>query len=392
MSLDRELQTMLTERAELADAPAPDLRALRVGGRVIRRRDRRTTLVAAVAAVVTVVAVVAGGVAAWHAQTVGGSEGVTNDPDRTEPGSAPYVSPPLYFLDLITGALTPAKGFSTNADYAFSPDRSRVACTGQCFGKTGPLVVADVDGSDPVRLHVPSAEDRTQNTFVAEPAGLTWSPDGTKLLYTVGRTPYPNLPDLILHDVARDEATVLVDFGPRDWADTGLGGFDFSPDGSTVLYSRPRMPAPCIDLNQEFPCAERTDFDLWTVPSGGGEPTMVLRNAGLPRYLADGQEIAFVEVGTNHVNGGSISVVADGFRRKLTSTPTDLWAIKMSPDRSRFLYLTARTGIYVVDAATGGTSRVYGNSAAWVGNDRLLVGCTPGAPAPAEEPTVDGCS
>jgi Tol biopolymer transport system component len=263
---------------------------------------------------------------------------------------------------------------------------------GHCFGKTGPLYVADVDGSDLVELRVPSGVDNSGKPFDAEPVGVKWSPDGTTLLYTLtAGLPFSNMQDLFLHDVASDETGTLVDFGLQDTSFYGLGGFDFSPDGGTVIYSRPRQPAPCGEPNPEFPCTEPTNFDLWSVPITGGDPTLVLRDAGVPGYLADGQEIAFVEVGMYAEDGGSISIVANGDRRSLASTLPDLWAMEMSPDRSQILYRSGE-GIAVVDVATGDTSRVYGNYATWFGDDRLLVGCVPNAPAPDEEPTVDTCS
>jgi hypothetical protein len=390
MSLDRELRAVLAERAERCEVPVPDFHALRAGGMARRRRHRRRSVVAAAAAAV-VVAV--GGLAAWQAQTDPRSDGIANNEDRTETYPGPYVSPPLYWLDLDTGERTPADAFSTDAEYSFSPDGTRVACSGHCFGNTGPLYVADADGSDPVELQVPSGVDNSGKPWDAEPVGVKWSPDGTTLLYTLttGGPGGSNIQDLVLHDIASDETGPLVDFGLQDTSFYGLGGFDFSPDGGSVLYSRPRQPAPCGEPDPVAPCSERTDFDLWSVPISGGDPTLVLRDAGVPGYLADGHRIAFVEVGTHAWNGGSLSIAANGVRRTLFEPLGVVWEMSMSPDRSQILVLSG-AGIAVVDVATGETSRVYGNSAAWAGDDRLLMGCVPQAPSPDEEPTVDTCS
>jgi dipeptidyl aminopeptidase/acylaminoacyl peptidase len=341
-----------------------------------------------VAALAAVVLAAVGGIAAWNTQSDERSDDVVNNPDRVGRDGRGAT---LYFLDLDTGRRTVADGF-TDATYAFSPDGSRVACSGRCFGTEGALLVANADGSDVVRLDVRSAVDNDGNPLVAEPEGFKWSPDGTRLLYQSGAgESYSNQQDLILHDVASNEASVLVEFGPHDKSFYGLGGFDFSPDGNHVLYSRPRRDAPCTEPDPEFPCTEHTDFDLWSVPTAGGDPTLVLRDAGVPGYLADGQGIVFVDVGSNAWNGGSISIFADGVRTTLAETPLNVWMMEMAPDRSQVLYLSDE-GISVVDVATGEVSSVYGNLATWAGDDRLLVACVPTARAPGEEPTVDSCS
>src|SRR5262245_55898434 len=53
----------------------------------------------------------------------------------------------------------------------------------------------------------------------------------------------------------------------------------FTPDGSTILFHRPRAHVgPSGQV-----------WDLWSVPvTGGGEPVLVRRNAAFGRYSPDG--------------------------------------------------------------------------------------------------------
>jgi Tol biopolymer transport system component len=389
MSLEQQVRDVLAERAERSAVPLPDIHALTTGG--LSRRRRRRTRLTMVSAAAAAVLVVAGGIVAWSAQNEDRSTNITNTPDQ------PKSVGKLYFLDLDTGERTPAADeFVSMDEVTFSPDGKRVACYGDCFGTSG-FVVANADGSDLVELHSPPAVDnRGKALDGSEPDQVTWSPDGTTLLYTVVHgSPYSNIQDVFLHDTASDETSTLIDFGLQDRSYYGLAaGLDFSPDGSTVLYSLPRRPFACPEPNPEFPCAEHENWDLWSVPVTGGEPSPVLRNATLPAYLADGRSIAFAKPLYAAYGGSSIEIVTDGHRRTLAPAEAFddfIWDLRPSPDRSKLLGSTG-SGVYVVDVATGDVSHLYANQAVWAGDDRLLIGCIPNAPAPSEEPTVDTCS
>jgi Tol biopolymer transport system component len=389
MSLEQQLRDVLADQAERSAVPRPDIDALTTGG--LSRRRRRRTRLTMVSAAAAAVLVVAGGIVAWSAQSEDRSSSITNTPDP------PKSEGRLYFLDLDTGERTPAADeFVSMDELAFSPDGKRVACYGDCFGTSG-FVVANADGSDLVELHVPSVVDNSGNALDgSEPEEVTWSPDGTTLLYSVvhGSPYYSNIQDLFLHDIASDETSTLIDFGLRDRSYFGLAGWDFSPDGSTVLYAQPRRPFACPEPNPVAPCGEHENFDLWSVPVTGGEPSPVLRNATLPAYLADGRSIAFAKPLYAAYGGSSIEIATGGHRRTLA--PADdfvdfIWDMRPSPDRSKLLGSTS-SGVYVVDVATGDISHLYANTAVWAGDDRLLIGCIPNAPAPSEEATVDTCS
>jgi hypothetical protein len=393
MTLDRDLRTALAEQADRREAPPPDVDALRAGGLARRRRHRQ--VVGAVAAV-AILGTLAAGLA------VGEGLQDTRGVDPVDRPSPRVVEPTqnvgeLSFLDLATGKRTPADGFSTDAEYWFSPDGSKVACSGSCFGKTGSLYVADSDGGDLVELHVPFAVNNSGRPLDgSEPYQLTWSPDGTHLLYTVVHwSEYSNIQDVFLHDIASDETSTVIDFGLQDRSYFGLAGLDFSLDGSTVIYAMPRRPFACPEPEPVAPCAEHEDFDLWSVAVTGGEPSRVLRNATLPAYLADGRSIAFARPLYGAYGGSSIEIATNGDRRTLAPAEDFLdfiGELLPSPDRSTLLGVTGRRGVYVVDAATGDVSHLYANTADWAGDDRLLIGCIPVAQAPSEEPRVDSCS
>jgi Tol biopolymer transport system component len=380
MNIDQALHTLMVERAERYQVPAPDVSAFRVGGLARRRRHRRITALATAAALLVAAL---GGAAAWNAWSDDrSSTGPAITPDRTESVGA------LYFVDLNTGDRTRANNFSPDADYRFSPDGSRVACTGHCFGETGRLFVADSDGTDQIQLHPPDGYDEHGQRVWTEPQNIVWTPDATGLFYQLGAAANTiNVRDIVRHDIATDETTPITDFAPRDrfYCCT----FDLSPNGSTVIYSRSRGTSPDHVLRGY---GSVTAWDLWSQPITGGDPTLLLRDAGAPGYLADGESVAFVDAASHAFSGPNIWIATNETRRNLATFTSQLWSMQMSPDRSKILF-TNQDGISIVDVATGDTSQLYGNTAVWAGDDRLLAACFPTADPPLdEESNIDSCS
>lgn len=107
--------------------------------------------------------------------------------------------------------------------------------------------------------------------------------------------------------------------------------FDVSPDGGLIA----------------FKSAAAGTYDLWTVPTAGGQPTRITDLPGremVPRFSPDGQWIAF-EVDYSGTNVRDIYVVpsAGGEARQLTDHPLNDGGVSWAPD-SRKIYFN--TGMF----------------------------------------------
>ena len=273
--------------------------------------------------------------------------------DPTPAGDPPTAEPP-FFLDLQTGDTTPlAKSLAGGGDYVASPDGTRLAY-GTCFC-TGSdvMTVANVDGTDARILHPPEG-------FIDYAA--RWSPDGTRLVYQEWNGADPsNVGNLFVEDLSTGHKTQITELkatSPSWWWIAS----SFNPDGQNVIFHLPRGSP------------QTTNWDVWSVPVTGGEPTLVLQDAAYPAYSPDGTHIAFVSEITPDSSGRSISIAdAHGSRRTLVKAIDGIRFLTISPDGSRIAYPDGGV-IYVVDVATGESSQVgSGGSVAWLDNDTLIV-------------------
>lgn len=358
MSVDERIRAGLARTT--AELPEPDtvqaLGAVTAASRADRRR-RRWAWAAAGAAAVAVVT--AGVVVTVHIEDDARSVSPADEaPSPSVPATTDGLRP--YFLDLRTGEVAAAGNGLVSQDmlnpwYLFSPDGSRVAyntCSeGSCPG-ADELRVANADGTDTRVLD--DSGDRTYAT--------AWSPDGTKLLYMSGD-------NLYIRDFASGTTTRLFEPESTGWfanpyTEYGPNDADFSPDGRTVVFSRPRT------------ASEDAAWDVWTVPATGGEPTLLLRNGAHPQYLADGQQVAFIPPLTEQQRDEPQPIViasATGSRRTLVETEGEMWNIAISPDRTKILYNNG-TGSHVVDVETGEDTAVPdAERSRWAGDDTLFV-------------------
>jgi Tol biopolymer transport system component len=335
----------------------------------IRKTIRRALVVLGVA--LTMIAAACGsgsgeGVPANEAVLASAPGGSSTETPRqaTTPAASPSETPwSPFLLDLETGVKTPlpdglSPGIAAAYAYIPSPDGTRLVF-GQCQG-ANPLcsggdatTIANVDGTGARTL---------------EPAeGLNiypsrWSPDGTTLLYQEREGGTRDLGNLFVEDVSTGRRTQVtqLELSSAEWHFLWAG---FSPDGRNVIFHLPRRSA-----------YENPEWDVWSVPVTGGEPTLVLANAAFPLYLPDGQQIAFVAPMSSPFNGHSIGIAsADGSRRTLVEANDAIWWPAMSPDGSRIAYDDGGS-IYVVDVSTGESTKVVGGSAAeWLDDDTLIV-------------------
>ena len=381
MSLDQELRSALKRAADRCEAPLPDVETLMAGGRVVRRRQRVARVVAG-AAVAAIVGVGIG-VVSWNDQTedqpaagtdIGKATSLppttyrspSQSAGQTEPESMPF------FLDLFTGkqTLVPpglaqdgvgVRGRKVYSAYDVSPNGRRVVfgtCHESVCSPDDKLFVAGLDGTDLREIQLPE--------------GLTghrpaWSTDGTKLVYQLRHGESENLEvgNLVVQDVISGRMTQITDL-PLDSSEWWFLWPSLSPDGQNVIFHQPRLGW------------SSTVWDAWSVPITGGEPTLLMRDAQYPVYLADGKSIAFVQPAPGTLGGPSIQIAdAEGHHRTLVEANTSIGWLTASPDGTRIAYQDDGS-IYVVQAWTGKSSKVaVGDHADWVDNDTLLVAPQP---------------
>jgi dipeptidyl aminopeptidase/acylaminoacyl peptidase len=280
----------------------------------------------------------------------------TAPPTPTTSGaSAAIPSDAPYFLDLDTGEKTPLPDSLVKGSvpgYVVSPDRTRFMFN-TCCTEDDLMSIANADGTEVEDLAAADGSGR----YVGR-----WSPDGTKIVYQERDDTSSQLGKLIVHDLTTDEQTTVVDFG-SEFNGSWFLGPAFSPDGERVIYHRPHGTDPDVD------------WDAWSVPVTGGEPTLLLANAMWPIYSPDGEELVYVTP-TENLSGDSIVIAsADGsVPRTLVTASSDIFSPTMSPDGTRLAYADGGA-IYVVEIATGQITPVadVGFNGEWFDDDTLIV-------------------
>src|SRR3954451_1185838 len=126
-------------------------------------------------------------------------------------------------------------------------------------GQAQAAFAATVDGKPGVFVTQGSSAKKTVtvdagNSVVAAYLG----PDGVRLAYTVSDTSLENL-SLRLANLADGSSRELLKAGAGEL----LGNFVWKPDGSALAYLR---TVPGSNDSQPYTC------QVWTVPSGGGNP------------------------------------------------------------------------------------------------------------------------
>jgi dipeptidyl aminopeptidase/acylaminoacyl peptidase len=177
----------------------------------------------------------------------------------------------LVVLELATGTETiiPTPGANAIHRPAWSPDGQTIAYDGLIGASYDVYAVAADGSSDPVNLTQTSQADESY------PA---WSPDGSRIAFLNVTTLATMKPD-------------GSDVTPIPGSPAGAFSPDWSPDGTTILFHV---------LNDGDPA-------LYTIPAGGGAPTLVIADAENGRWSPDGSGIVFTGAG-----GGLFTVNPDG--------------------------------------------------------------------------------
>jgi TolB protein len=208
---------------------------------------------------------------AFHASASG-----TAKPIKADPGAATFDSD--IFVANVDGLLDDVSGRTniTNSpewiddDPDWTPVGDRIVFTRHSVtdnhqnSTTAEIWVTDAAGAEPVRL--------TENTY--EERGPSWSPDGTRIVFSCRRGGSDFEICVMNTAEARDESKVqqLTDNSVGDLTPT------FSPDGQEILFHRPEGPGL---------------FELWSLsPDGeGGWNQEQLTNTGGANLLANWGEL-----------------------------------------------------------------------------------------------------
>jgi Tol biopolymer transport system component len=271
VSPDQQLRDHL-ERAAGSLQVDSDRQLDRIHHAVERRGRGRRTRAFALAAVIGVVAVVL----VWQLRL---AEDRSFPPAGAPMGRIMYLGTQgshrgVFDLNVVTGDVTALSRQNASVLWAaWSPDGSRLAYIEEEPGPRFSLVVADADGSHPVRIV------REAGTGAAGPdlIDLSWSPDGSMIAYS-GR--------VVERGVAR--RTILIVNADGSGKLTAVEGLwvsaSWSPDGKRLLVLG-------------FPHAgHEGQFDLYTIRPDGSDPMQLTDDAAVehePSWSPDGSRIVF---------------------------------------------------------------------------------------------------
>jgi hypothetical protein len=336
----KELFDMVTNKTE------PDLGSWKEQEDRQRKkaRQRRIGAFAVAAAIVALVAI------AFVTLREGTGGGVPTDGASSGPGE-PVDVVTHWYLDIATGERTPvAVNLGGARIPEVSPDGQRIAYSTCC--EDDAVFVAALEGDDR-EIVTPEELDGYHPTWI----------DDDSILIQARPEHTIQLGDLYTVDVASGELQLVVDLPDErngDWIITS----DVSPDGTTVLYHLPRGKG------------NDTEYDLWSAPLAGGQPTLVRKDAGYAAYVSDGS-IVFLDHPYPY-EGDSIWIMDGGggnARQLVTGDGPYGWPA-VSPDGTKVLFANGETSPEIVDIATGETTTfddVFSDEPAWYGNDLLIV-------------------
>lgn len=225
-----------------------------------------------------------------------------------------------------------------------------------------------------LRIYIGNVDGTGVRRVTPEPAAMDevnprWSPDGDAIVFQGRDARTEEVGNLYLLDPVSGTTTELTDF-PFRLSHHWFMSPSFRPDGQVILFNVPREgPNDQASLNDQI-------WDLWTIPSAGGEPTLLRRNAAHGSYSPSGTTIAYLRGPL--IEGGSFGADsiwladADGTDPRLLVEGTHLAWPRWSPDGTRIAY-EQEGGVYVIEVATGETSRVVaGSTPEWLDAHTLI--------------------
>ena len=274
----------------------------------------------------------------------------TDTPSRVIRPGAPSE---FALVDLATGDTTGTGIVPGASEVDATQDGARIT-----YVNNDVVWIANADGSGQQRF------DQTRTAGGA--TAPRWSPDGTTIVYQ-GKGAGAQIGNLFVLDVASGHVHQITHLGPMA-AGLYYMAPAFSSDGRSVLFTQPTPIAPRPD-------GRHLRWDIWSVPAGGGEPTLVERNAIAADPQPGGNLIAFSKVGGQDDVHDLYVARADGRHpRKLVDG--QIWLPRWSPDGSQIGYADdGRDGLFVIDPETGVTRQVYESSEwpEWVDMDTMIL-------------------
>jgi Tol biopolymer transport system component len=183
--------------------------------------------------------------------------------------------------------------------------------------------------------------DPTAVTSGVDLRSAAFSPDGTRLAYSVGGRMAGVWRMPILTDRPATWSDAIQVISERAYIEFA----DVSPDGKQLAVSSDR----------------RGNHDLWVLPVAGGEMTQLTTDPAPdwnPRWSPDGSQIVFYAYRSGNRDIW-VMPARGGRARQLTSDPAIDWYPTWSPDGREITFVSQRGGdnaIWVV-AATGGEPR-----------------------------------
>ena len=327
----REVFEMVKQQTE------PDQDSWAEQERQIRRADRKRkygalALVAALALVIVVVV----------ASNLDGQEQGAVAPPSDSPSNVP-AGAELALLDIDTGATAGTGIFPAGSAVDVSPDGTKMTYV----DGSGVIAVANTDGTGE-RLF-----GRTRS--LDDPTAPRWSPDGNEIVYQVvqndGAT--QRIGNLYLLDVTTGRVEQITDL-PTVSAGFYYMAPTFSADGRSVLFTM----ATSVPSG---PDGRMYRWDLWTVPASGGDPKMLLPNAGFADAEPGGDSITFVELGEGHIDPkfGDLFVARSNGTEARKVVDGETLLPRWSPDGSEIGYQdVGLDATFVVDVATGDTRKI----------------------------------
>jgi hypothetical protein len=341
MSDVKELFDMVTNKTE------PDLGSWKEQEDRQRTKARQRRIGAFALAAAIVALVVIAFATLGEGDTGGGVPLGGEDSASGEPGDVIT----HWYVDIATGERTPvAVNLGGARIPEVSPDGQRIAYSTCCDDDA--VFVAALEGDDR-EIVTPEELDGYHPTWI----------DDDTILIQARPERTTQLGDLYTVDVSSGELTMAVDL-PDERNGNWIIVSDISPDGATVLYHLPRGTG------------HNAEYDLWSAPLGGGQPSLVRKDAGYAAYTSDGS-IVFLD----HpfpFEGDSVWIMdGDGTNaRELVTGDGPYGWPAVSPDGTKVAFATGETTPEVVDIATGEVTTfddVFSDEPAWYGNDQLIV-------------------
>ena len=213
--------------------------------------------------------------------------------------------------------------------------------------------------SDRDRLYVVAADGRGRRLLASSGFGAAWSPDGRRIAFVSRRTGQAEI-----HVIGADGRNARrVTRRTARWQEAYSPAW--SPDGRLLAFSSTRAGFFNPEIYVIRPDGSGLRRLTFTKGSDG-----VLGDDGMPDWSSDGTRIAFT---SNRTQSGAVWVMRPdgrGQRRLYDARGTDDWAPRFSPDGTRIAFTrvfpAGTSELWIVDADGRNPRRLGpGSDAAW---------------------------